>query len=192
MTCSQKGATEEIIKALETVISDFNRNLVDQFGDNFKQLNLAVDSLVTWQTQFKDIVEKDHNLLIEVRESLKDSSRSMEDIAKRNTEVQNVYEQLRQIIDTYQLQIEGINGQMQKYAEMGAEASKAFETLSSGFEKVQAGMGEQSQAIANLTTDISNKVPESLGQLEGTLVGLTDRFAQDYESFLGKYRSLVQ
>lgn len=187
-----KGATEEIIKALETVISDFNQNLVDQFGDNFKQLNQAVESLVTWQTQFKEIVEKDYGLLLEVRESLKDSAESMNEIAKRNTEVQNVYEQLREIIDTYQLQIESVNGQLQKYAEMGTEATKAFETLSSGFEKVQAGMGEQAQAIATLTTDISNKVPESLGQLEGTLVGLTDRFAQDYEAFLGNYRKLVQ
>ncbi len=34
-----KGATEEIIKALEEVIADFNRNLTEQFGENFKQLN---------------------------------------------------------------------------------------------------------------------------------------------------------
>jgi hypothetical protein len=34
-----KGATEEIIKALENVINDFNNNLVEQFGEHFKKLN---------------------------------------------------------------------------------------------------------------------------------------------------------
>jgi hypothetical protein len=32
-----KGATEEIINALQSVIKDFNSNLTEQFGDNFKQ-----------------------------------------------------------------------------------------------------------------------------------------------------------
>jgi hypothetical protein len=33
---TSKGATEEIIKALQDVIQDFNTNLTEQFGDNFK------------------------------------------------------------------------------------------------------------------------------------------------------------
>ena len=70
-----KGATEEIIKALEHVISDFNKNLVDQFGDNFKQLNEAVLMLLTWQEQYKEIVEKDYRLLVEIRESLGQSKK---------------------------------------------------------------------------------------------------------------------
>ena len=42
-----KGATEEIINALKKVISDFNTNLTEQFGDNFKQLNEAVKNMIT-------------------------------------------------------------------------------------------------------------------------------------------------
>ena len=30
-----EGATKEIIKALENVMVDFNKNLTEQFGDNF-------------------------------------------------------------------------------------------------------------------------------------------------------------
>lgn len=52
-----KGATEEIIKALEDVIKDFNRNLTEQFGENFKQLNAACLKLVEWQAAYKDAVE---------------------------------------------------------------------------------------------------------------------------------------
>lgn len=43
-----KSATEQVIEALKQVIQDFNNNLIEQFGDNFKALNDAVLKLVTW------------------------------------------------------------------------------------------------------------------------------------------------
>jgi methyl-accepting chemotaxis protein len=53
-----KGATEEIIKALQNVIKDFNTNLTEQFGDNFKQLNEAVLKMIEWQNTYKDSVQE--------------------------------------------------------------------------------------------------------------------------------------
>ena len=41
-----KSATEQVIEALKTVIQDFNNNLTEQFGENFKQLNTAVLELL--------------------------------------------------------------------------------------------------------------------------------------------------
>lgn len=48
-----KSATEQIINALKEVITDFNNNLIEQFGENFKQLNAAVLELVQWQENYK-------------------------------------------------------------------------------------------------------------------------------------------
>lgn len=48
-----KSATEQVINALKEVISDFNNNLIEQFGENFKQLNAAVLELVAWQENYK-------------------------------------------------------------------------------------------------------------------------------------------
>jgi len=53
-----EGASEEIIKSLENVISRFNENLTAQFGENFKKLNEACFQLVKWQEDFKETVEK--------------------------------------------------------------------------------------------------------------------------------------
>lgn len=187
-----KGATEEIIKALETVITDFNKNLTEQFGDNFKELNSAVFNLLEWQKQYKEMIEKDSSLLIEIRASLNTSSLTIEAIAERNDEVRLVYEQLKTLIETSDTQVSSLNAQLEKYRQIGDEASKSFEALSGGFEKVQAGIGAQSEAIATLTRDISTQLPESLGQLENTLVGLTTQFGEDYKSFLENYKSLIQ
>lgn len=48
-----KSATEAVIEALKKVITDFNQNLTEQFGENFKQLNEACKALVLWQDQYK-------------------------------------------------------------------------------------------------------------------------------------------
>lgn len=48
-----KSATETVIEALKQVITDFNNNLTEQFGENFKQLNESVKELVVWQENYK-------------------------------------------------------------------------------------------------------------------------------------------
>ena len=186
-----RGATEEIIKALETVIQDFNQNLTEQFGDNFKQLNEAIVALLTWQQQFKEIVENDYRMLEQIRESLKGSSEVIETIASRNKEVVSVYEQLSSLINVYDNQVEILNKQLDEFSKIGENASKSFDLLNSRFETVQTSLGEQSEIISKLTSEISLKLPESLGQLESTLVGLTDQFGEDYKSFLENYKKLL-
>jgi len=186
-----RGATEEIIQALENVISDFNKNLTDQFGENFKELNSAVVNLLEWQKQHKDIIEKDGNLLSEIRGSLSSTSSTLESIAQRNSEVMGVYEELKSLITTYDSQVAAVNSQLERYKQIAEDANKAFEVLSSGFEKVQTGIGTQSEAIATLTREISTQLPESLGQLESTLVALTSKFGEDYQSFLDNYKKLI-
>lgn len=52
-----RSATEVVIEALRKVIQDFNRNLVEQFGDNFKLLNESVVKMIDWQELYKQHVE---------------------------------------------------------------------------------------------------------------------------------------
>jgi hypothetical protein len=42
-----------LVEALSVVVRDFNSALVGQFGENFKQLDLAVGRLVTWLTEYE-------------------------------------------------------------------------------------------------------------------------------------------
>jgi DNA anti-recombination protein RmuC len=41
--------SKALIEALSEIIRDFNTKLNEQFGENFKQLNAAVEKLVIWQ-----------------------------------------------------------------------------------------------------------------------------------------------
>ena len=49
--------SKAFIEALNKIIRDFNINLVETFGSNFKQLNEAVAKLLDWQEHYKDTIE---------------------------------------------------------------------------------------------------------------------------------------
>jgi hypothetical protein len=52
-----ESSSEEIIKALKEVVGDFNSNIENQFGDNFKALNEAFNKLVIWQEEYTSMIE---------------------------------------------------------------------------------------------------------------------------------------
>ncbi|PFP21772.1 hypothetical protein COJ96_25520, partial [Bacillus sp. AFS073361] len=60
-TFSQKMAedgSKALIEALKEVIRDFNTQINEQFGENFKHLNASVEKLVIWQQQYKEELDK--------------------------------------------------------------------------------------------------------------------------------------
>ncbi|MFQ5751418.1 MAG: hypothetical protein ACE5HI_05420 [bacterium] len=200
-TLSQ-GATKEIIKALEGVIADFNKNLKEQFGENFKQLNEAVLKLIKWQDNYKVQVENNEKLLVEIQESLSKSKDTFELIASRNSETQDIYKQLKEVILTYDTQVKSLNEQLKAYSELGSDAKTFFAELHNGFKSIneeitqltnniKTTVSTQSESLTKITEDISNKLPASLGVLENTLTGLTSQFAKDYRSFLDTYNNLL-
>jgi len=61
--------SKAFVSALSEVVRDFNAKINDQFGDNFRQLNSAVERLVSWQVQY----EKQLEALIEQETATRES-----------------------------------------------------------------------------------------------------------------------
>lgn len=186
-----EGATQEIVTALESVVADFNANLTAQFGDNFRELNQGVSALLQWQENYRDILSRDAVLMQQVQDSLDASAQTLSVVADRNSETQAVYNGLAEIIGTSHNQLAMLQTQTAEYARLSDSASAAFAQLDDAFSNLQGGLQVQSESVARLTRELERQVPQSLGQLENTLTGLTSRFAEDYRQFLNRYRQLV-
>lgn len=52
-----EGASDQLIAALNQVIKDFNQNLTEQFGENFKELNHACARMVEWQRDYLENIK---------------------------------------------------------------------------------------------------------------------------------------
>ena len=73
--------SKAFIKALEETIKDFNTKIQEQFGENFKQLNIAVGKLLVWQEEYKNtIVEVTENQKV-IFEGIEQAKSSLKDMA---------------------------------------------------------------------------------------------------------------
>lgn len=70
----QATKKEEFIYALEEVVRDFNKNLTEQFGDNFKQLNEAVKNMILWQDNYKSYIIESEQSISHIIKELKQIS----------------------------------------------------------------------------------------------------------------------
>lgn len=91
-----KSANGEIVAALENVVKDFNKNLTEQFGQNFKDLNGAVRDMVVWQNNYKTIIKQ-------YEESLQDVITNLEYISqikdKQEENIDNLIQNLSKTSD---------------------------------------------------------------------------------------------
>ncbi len=114
----------EMLSALELVVKDFNNNLTEQFGDNFKQLNEAVKSMIIWQDNYKTHISHSEQSLNKILTELKQVSVLKENEEKNiqnlisnlshaSTEVRNSLEQSTDIVkENMQLLLREANGKL--------------------------------------------------------------------------------
>ena len=117
-----KGATEKIITALERVISDFNKNLTEQFGDNFKQLNESVKKMIIWQENYKAAIEQIEKNLQVVVINIEKTSDYIQTFTNNYEKISAVSKDLHQVIKVNQNQINNIETHMNNLKKIGSEA----------------------------------------------------------------------
>ncbi|MEQ1859195.1 MAG: hypothetical protein ABMA13_04605 [Chthoniobacteraceae bacterium] len=132
-----EGASKEIIKALEQVISDFNRNLTEQFGENFKQINAACLKLVEWQENYRATIEQIERTLREAVVAIDETEASLAAIAKRNDEFSQVCVRLGDMISTSERQVQELNAHLAKQSELAAHANAAFDGARANMAKLE-------------------------------------------------------
>ncbi|MGP1451011.1 MAG: hypothetical protein ACTTJS_07830, partial [Wolinella sp.] len=96
-----RGASAEIVNALERVISDFNNNLSEQFGDNFKQLNAATLNMITWQENYKDNISELEKNLKNSQSVLDSASTAIDSMVKSRDELREFYADLGTLLRLY-------------------------------------------------------------------------------------------
>ncbi|MGL4449038.1 MAG: hypothetical protein ACRCUZ_15180 [Shewanella sp.] len=144
-----KSATEQVIEALKQVITDFNHNLTEQFGDNFKQLNLAVAKLVEWQEQYKNQLAQMQQLYAQGVESIGTTEQAVSHISEQTQHIPIAMTALQHVMEINQHQLAELDRHLAAFALMRDEAVKAVPEIQ---QHVQQTV-EQVAAAASSATD---------------------------------------
>ena len=153
-----KSATEQIIEALKNVIQEFNQQLTEQFGENFKELNSAVKDLVIWQDNYKNQLtdmEKQFNLSVT---SMSDMERSIELISSNSKSIPKSMENLENVININQHQIEELDRHLEAFKEIRDKAIEAVPEIRTQIDTTIKGIHEASLGLIDGVTISTDKI----------------------------------
>lgn len=131
-----KGATEQIIEALRKVIVDFNNNLTEQFGENFKALDSSVKKLVEWQDAYKDQVDVMGEQYKQSVDSLMETKQSVAGIWEECKEIPLAMAELRDVLQVNHHQIGELSRHLEAFAILRDKAIEAVPAIQSKLDEV--------------------------------------------------------
>lgn len=162
-----RSATEQVIEALKEVIADFNQNLTEQFGENFKELNAAVEKLVEWQENYREQLKQLHKLYEE-------STAAITLIEQRCALIPQAMGKLEPIIETADRQIAELEQHLAAFAEMRDKATEAIPEVS-----------KFSDEMHKAVTEIIEEMATELGKI-------SFKFAKDYEEHIKAMADVIE
>lgn len=177
-------ATGQLIEALKEVIRDFNKNLTEQFGENFKQLNEAVEKTVVWQEQYRQQMDELADEFWIAAQSIEQTGRSAsaiaessDKIAERSNSIVNCVERLDPILHT-------LNDQLEAFSELRQRALDAFPLIENRLNEL----------TANFSDTVQTAITDSHASMEGQRIALetqTDQLQQVMENTTQQFNQLT-
>jgi len=170
-----KSATEQVIEALRSVIADFNKNLIDQFGDNFQELNEAVEKLVTWQDNYKHQLadmktQYDHSV-----EAIVKTEHSVAHISKEAKNIPATMEQLKHVMEVNQHQLAELARHLDAFKDIRDRAVEAVP-------EIRNQINETLDGVKHAADTLSTGMSDSMDKVKNVIISS----AEDFENNVSK------
>lgn len=170
-----------LIEALESVIRDFNEKLTEQFGENFKQLNQAVEKLVVWQEEYRkqlEIYQERLDAAVAALESTEEAIQNIEESAEKIPEaVESLDPALKMLIDQSEILAESLKS-IQTLRE---KTDEAFPTIEQNLERITSGFSENVTGLLDKSSEAFDQSQKSFSTLSSGYDAIleTAKLAQD-------------
>jgi len=182
--------SKALIEALESVIRDFNTQLNEQFGENFKQLNLAVEKLVIWQQQYKEELDKLQVIQRDGAISLKTSADSFSSVVEKAssyTESANRLEELLIVFKSqYALMAESQESLAKVLTDMKSvepSFSAKLEDLTQTFKSSTVTLADETKKQIQIFGEMLNKtVPEIQNKVNEQIASTNDQLKKNFDT----------
>jgi hypothetical protein len=176
-----KSATEQVIEALKQVITDFNNNLTEQFGENFKQLNAAVIKLVDWQENYKQQLEHMHTQYEHGVQAITLTESSVANISEQSKAIPQTMNDLQLVMEVNQHQISELGNHLEAFKDIRDRAVEAVPEIR---QQVENTVTEITKAVGVASAHYEKVVAESDVFIKETLTAtdnLIDNFVKKSE-----------
>ena len=182
-----KLATDELIDALKSVIENFNANITEQFGENFKQLNQAVERTVEWQEQYRQQLNELADEFRLASQSIEDSRRSVESIAESTNEIAVRSESIVTCTEKFDPILHTLNDQLEAFSELKQNAINAFPLIEKQLTELTAGFSDAVQTAIDNSHDSMKQQHSALTEqselLKSTIANASNELTESTTRF---------
>ncbi|WP_324034952.1 MotA/TolQ/ExbB proton channel family protein [Aeromonas caviae] len=169
-----KSATEQVINALKEVISDFNDNLLEQFGDNFKQLNVAVLELVKWQENYRQQLEQ---MMVQYQlgvQAITQTEMAVSHISEESRVIPASMQELKVVMEVSQHQLQELQRHLEAFKDIRDRAVDAVPEIRMQIDETVNGMKAAAQTmnegLKQATDTVTVGIQESASSLQKSIV----------------------
>ena len=177
-----------LIEALESVIRDFNEKLTEQFGENFKQLNLAVEKLVEWQEEYRKHLEVYDERLKTAVDALESSEQALSSVKDATDKIPAAVELLDPTTKMLIEQLEILGESLQSIQTLREKTDGAFPTIEENLERITSNFSENVTGLL----DQSNKAIEQSEKSFETMSSGYDSILESAKSTQEKFGLAVE
>ncbi|WP_176502640.1 hypothetical protein [Cobetia sp. 5-11-6-3] len=188
-----KSATEQVINALKEVIQDFNNQLTEQFGDNFKALDASVKSLVEWQENYRQQLGEMRDQYAQGVTAITDTEKSVANISTSASAIPETMSGLGTLLTATQRQLADLEAHLAVFADMRDKAIEAVPQINAQVEKTVADI---SQAAFNAATqlvsgseELKKELVDGTAKINAEMIegasGLNERYNSVHQSLQG-------
>jgi F0F1-type ATP synthase membrane subunit b/b' len=180
-----KSATETVIEALKEVIVDFNKNLTEQFGENFKRLDDSVQKLVIWQEQYMQQLEQ---MSVQYSEGVKaiDATKvAVEDISEKSASIPESMQRMQTVLEVNQHQIQELQRHLEAFVSMRDKAIEAIPMIDKHMndvgENLSTAANDMKMVLLEGATDFKDSVQQThtaMQSLANEVQGSSDQVAE--------------
>ena len=158
--------SKAFVEALTDTMKDFNQKMTEQFGENFKQFNVAVGRLLEWQENYKTIIEIVTQNLQATVDGISAVKNSFEQIAKSAASMTESSEQIQNLIVTANFYEQKLAGVLKEVQALGAISQSAVNDIAAF---VQNSCNEIQSYTKQATQDVNAHVNSVVDNLENQM-----------------------
>ena len=118
-----------LIEALEQVIREFNTQLNEQFGENFKQLNVAVGALLMWQENYRDHIKSLEQRFTTAVKGIEASDEALRNIVSHTEAIPTALRDMQAIVGRIGDVTIDLNSHLEGVSGLKDKALEAFPTI---------------------------------------------------------------
>lgn len=198
-----KSATEAVIDALRQVIVDFNSNLTEQFGENFKALDASVKKLVEWQDRYGIQIEQMGQQFQRSVDAVDSTRVAIERISSECDRIPTSMQELRDVLEVNQHQIQELQRHLQAFVQMRDSAVAAVPEIQQQVQHVTQQLGaaavgmsevlaEKSEIFAGHVNSTNRAVLEMAHEVSSSTDKLREEFTDSVNELTSASREMVR